>query len=91
MVKALNTVTADAMLRPREFTGGEPDMFIAGNDAGAKEEVRALARGLGWEGFADMGGLEGARAQEAMVLVWVALWRASRCRAGFRERGWSRR
>lgn len=76
VVKAFNTVTARVMVEPSMVPGAH-DLFVCGNDAGAKEAVRALARELGWESFADMGDLTGARAQEAMVLVWVALWRAS--------------
>lgn len=76
VVKAFNTVTARVMVEPSRVEGPH-DLFLCGDDPGAKEEVRALARGLGWESFADLGDLTGARAQEAMVLVWVALWRAS--------------
>ncbi|GBF04962.1 NADP oxidoreductase coenzyme F420-dependent [Deinococcus aerius] len=70
VVKALNTVTADAMLKPREFTGGEPDMFIAGNDAAAKGEVTQLLESVGW-GVVDLGDITMSRLIEPLALIWI--------------------
>jgi predicted dinucleotide-binding enzyme len=69
VVKAFNTVGNAFMFRP-EFPGGPPDMFICGNDAGAKAQVRALLADFGW-GVVDVGGIESSRYLEAMCLVWV--------------------
>jgi predicted dinucleotide-binding enzyme len=69
VVKAFNTVGHAHMFRP-EFPGGPPDMFICGNDAGAKQKVAAILKDFGW-GVADIGGIEGSRYLEAMCLAWV--------------------
>ncbi|WP_216317910.1 NADPH-dependent F420 reductase [Deinococcus aestuarii] len=70
VVKALNIVTADAMLNPRTFVGGEPDMFIAGNDAAAKGEVTRLLEGVGW-GVVDLGDITMSRYIEPLALIWI--------------------
>jgi predicted dinucleotide-binding enzyme len=69
VVKAFNTVGNAQMFRP-SFPGGRPDMFIAGNDAGAKKKVAALLDDFGW-GVVDVGGIESSRYLEAMCIVWV--------------------
>ncbi len=69
VVKAFNTVGNAHMFKP-SFPGGPPDMFICGNDAGAKQKVAALLEDFGW-GVVDVGGIESSRYLEAMCLVWV--------------------
>jgi 8-hydroxy-5-deazaflavin:NADPH oxidoreductase len=73
VVKAFNTVAAAVMVTPG-LVPGEHDLFVSGNDEGAKEVVREIARGFGWTRFADLGDIVGARAQEAVLPVWVRLW-----------------
>jgi 8-hydroxy-5-deazaflavin:NADPH oxidoreductase len=73
VVKAFNTVAAAVMVAPG-LIPGDHDLFISGNDPAAKETVKDIARGFGWESFADLGDLVGARAQEAVLPVWVRLW-----------------
>jgi hypothetical protein len=46
VVKVFNTVGHAHMFRP-SFPGGPPDMFICGDDEGAKRQVEALLRDLG--------------------------------------------
>jgi len=70
VVKALNIVSAAIMVEPTAV-GGNPDMFIAGNDAGAKAQVTALLQSFGWKNITDFGGLEAARFLEPLVLLWV--------------------
>lgn len=74
VVKALNTVNAQVMVEPSRVPGGT--LPIAGDDEGAKEQVRGLLRELGWpdDDVLDLGGLAQARATEAYVLYWVALF-----------------
>jgi predicted dinucleotide-binding enzyme len=72
VVKALNTVNANVMVAP-ERVGGESDVFIAGDDAGAKEKVTALLRDFGWKRVHDLGGIAAARGMEAYLLFWVAV------------------
>jgi 8-hydroxy-5-deazaflavin:NADPH oxidoreductase len=79
-VKAFNSVGHAAMVDPK-FKGGEPTMFICGNDEGAKEIVRSLLTQLGWE-TADMGKAEAARAIEPLCMLW--------CIPGFLRNDWVR-
>jgi 8-hydroxy-5-deazaflavin:NADPH oxidoreductase len=69
VVKGLNTVVAEVMVDP-SLTGGEPDMFIAGDSDQAKATVTALLAEFGWP-VIDMGGIESARWLEALSLAWV--------------------
>ncbi len=73
LVKAFNTVAAAVMVDPG-LISGDHDLFISGNDAEAKTLVADIARGFGWTGFADLGDIVGARAQEAVLPIWVRLW-----------------
>ena len=69
VVKGLNIVQADVMINP-SLTGGEPDMFIAGDDDEAKKIITDLLAEFGWP-VIDMGGIESARWLEALSLAWV--------------------
>jgi predicted dinucleotide-binding enzyme len=69
VVKALNTVFAAVMVEP-SLSGGDPDMFIAGNDPAAKQQVRTLLVAFGWS-VIDVGDIQNARWLEAMSLLWV--------------------
>ena len=69
VVKGLNTVAADVMINP-SLSGGEPDMFIAGNSKVAKQSVTILLEEFGWP-VIDLGGIESARWLEALSLAWV--------------------
>lgn len=73
VVKTLNTINANVMVDPARVPG-DHDVFVAGNDAGAKAEVTALLKELGWRCVLDLGGIESARVAEAHVLLWVKLW-----------------
>jgi len=68
-VKAFSSVGKGLMINPR-FKGGEPTMFICGNDAAAKETVRGILDQFGWE-TADMGKAESARAIEPLCMLWL--------------------
>jgi 8-hydroxy-5-deazaflavin:NADPH oxidoreductase len=70
VVKALNTVTALAMMNPTTFIGGEPDMFIAGNDSSAKETVSSFLRNVGW-GIVDLGDITQSRLIEPLAMIWI--------------------
>ena len=53
-------------------------IFVAGDDAGAKDEARTLLGELGWpaERVVDIGDLTAARAAEGYVMLWVRLMQA---------------
>jgi hypothetical protein len=63
------------MVAPQNVGGGEHDVFIAGEDAGAKAEVRALVLSMGWrpERVRDLGGIDAARSLEMYLSLWLRL------------------
>jgi predicted dinucleotide-binding enzyme len=69
VVKAFNTVTAPLMYQPK-LPGGPPTMFIAGNDAAAKQTVAGLLAQFGWEAV-DIGGIDGARLLEPLAMLYI--------------------
>lgn len=76
VVKAWNTMTAALMTNPTVLAGGDHSIPICGNDAGAKGEVTALLEGFGWRDVLDLGDLSNARAMEAYVMLWLAMFTA---------------
>jgi predicted dinucleotide-binding enzyme len=78
-VKVFSCVGNAFMVNPA-FPGGPPTMFICGNDAGAKAEVRTVLGQFGWD-TADMGTAEAARAIEPLCMLW--------CIPGFRQNSWA--
>jgi len=77
-VKAFSCVGNALMVDPN-LPGGPPTMFMCGNDADAKHEVRAILERFGWVAE-DLGGVEAARAIEPLCMLW--------CIPGFQGRGW---
>src|SRR3954451_632657 len=65
VVKALNTMNADVMVEP-ELVPGDHNLFIAGNDDGAKAQARELLASFGWpdQRILDLGGIDAARGME---------------------------
>lgn len=70
VVKAFNIVGHKYMVNP-QFPGGSPDMFICGNDAGAKNAVIEILKAFGWSSIMEIGGIEGARILEPLCILWV--------------------
>ena len=70
VVKALNIVTAHAMMNPREYVGGSPDMLIAGNDAAAKQTIASWLEEIGW-GIVDLGDITQSRLLEPLAMIWI--------------------
>jgi predicted dinucleotide-binding enzyme len=69
VVKAFNIVGNAHMVNP-QFPGGPPDMFICGNDKGAKNKVTEILKAFGWN-VIDIGGIEGSRELEPLCILWV--------------------
>ena len=67
LVKAFNSVGYALMYKPA--LPGTPTMFICGNNAEAKQKVRAILDTFGWE-TEDMGAAEAARAIEPLCILW---------------------
>lgn len=77
-VKAFNSIGNALMVNP-DFGGVKPTMFICGNEARAKSEVRKILDRFGFE-VEDMGGVEAARAIEPLCILW--------CIPGFLRNEW---
>ncbi len=78
VVKSLNTVNADVMVHP-EIVPGSHTMFLCGNDADAKDEVRAVLESFGWPAadLLDLGDIGAARGMEMYLPLWLRLWGAT--------------
>ena len=73
VVKALNTMRCTVMVNPA-MVPGDHDVFICGNDADAKEKVKALLEAdFGWTSFVDLGDITGARGMEMILPIWIRL------------------
>jgi predicted dinucleotide-binding enzyme len=59
------------MLDPGSVGDGDPSIFVAGDDAGARTEVKTLR--LGWRAVIELDGLQNARGLEMWVALWVRL------------------
>ncbi|WP_176220603.1 NADPH-dependent F420 reductase [Cohnella massiliensis] len=70
VVKTLNTVSDSRMVHP-SFRDGMPAMFVSGNDARAKNQVKSLLEDLGWRDMIDLGDIRQSRLQEALMLACV--------------------
>lgn len=77
VVKGLNTLNAYLMVAPR-ILPGEHNIFLSGNDAGAKYEVRGILRSFGWgdNEMIDLGDITNARGTEQLLPIWVRLYGA---------------
>jgi predicted dinucleotide-binding enzyme len=77
VVKGLNTLTAGLMVAPA-LLPERTNIFLSGNDATAKEEVRAVLRQFGWTDadMIDMGDITSARGTEQILPIWIRLWGA---------------
>src|SRR3954454_24233975 len=78
VVKALNTMNADVMVRP-DLVPGDHQLFIAGDDDGAKKDASDLLGSFGWpaDRIMDLGGLDAARGMEMYLPLWLRLFQAS--------------
>jgi hypothetical protein len=75
VVKTLNTLNAYLMTNPKLLP--EPtNLFLNGNDAGAKNEIKKLLISFGWgeNDIIDMGDISTARGTEQILPIWVRLW-----------------
>ncbi|HMJ00659.1 MAG TPA: NAD(P)-binding domain-containing protein [Gaiellaceae bacterium] len=74
VVKALNTVNAGVMVAPASIPG-EHDVFVCGNDDGAKAQVSQLLESFGWpaERIVDLGDITAARGTEMYLPLWLRL------------------
>jgi 8-hydroxy-5-deazaflavin:NADPH oxidoreductase len=76
VVKALNMMNATVMVDPQTVGGGDHDIFVCGNDAGAKGKVIRILREFGWLHITDLGDISAARGMEMYLPIWLRLWGA---------------
>ena len=73
IVKTLNTVAAPVMVNPA-IIPGDHDIFVCGNDTGAKAKATDILKNwFSWKSVVDLGDLTAARATEAWVPFWVRI------------------
>jgi predicted dinucleotide-binding enzyme len=63
------------MVDPLKISGLHT-MFMCGNDDAAKKTVRGLLEAFGWKDIIDLGEITNARATEAYMALWLALWKS---------------
>jgi 8-hydroxy-5-deazaflavin:NADPH oxidoreductase len=75
VVKALNTINCEIMVDPARVPG-DHDVFMCGNDDGAKATVRDLLASFGWlqASIVDLGDITAARGTEGYLPLWLRLW-----------------
>ncbi|MDT0323553.1 NADPH-dependent F420 reductase, partial [Streptomyces millisiae] len=75
VVKTLNTVFFEVMIEPGRVPGRH-NVFVAGEDADAKETVKGLLREFGWpeDVIIDLGGIRTARGTEMYMPLYFMLW-----------------
>jgi predicted dinucleotide-binding enzyme len=76
VVKTLNTVNCEVMVDPKK-SGGDPTMFISGNNAEAKEKVKSLLNQFGWNDIIDLGDITTARGAEMLLPIWLRIFMAT--------------
>lgn len=76
VVKTLNIVNCEVMVNPG-IKGGEPTMFLSGNDASAKGIVLDILKSFGWKDIIDLGDISTARGTEMMLPIWIRTWVAT--------------
>ncbi|MBW5486342.1 NADPH-dependent F420 reductase [Streptomyces bambusae] len=64
VVKACVTQEQETVVDPGSVGGGDHTMFVAGEDAEAKQQVIALLRSYGWEDVLDLGPIVCSRGME---------------------------
>ncbi len=75
VVKTLNTVNCEIMVRP-DLLSQPHTMFVAGDDTDAKALVKGVLAKFGWpeRDVLDLGGIDKAFAMEQYLPLWLALW-----------------
>ena len=73
VVKTLNTVNCNIMVKP-SLVPGSHDVFVSGNDAGAKAKATDILKNwFGWKTVIDLGDITTARGTEMMMAIWIRL------------------
>lgn len=76
VVKTLNIVNCEVMVDAKR-SGGDPTMFLCGNKADAKEEVKTILQQFSWSDIIDLGDITTARGTEMLLPIWLRTWFAT--------------
>lgn len=74
VVKSFNTMNCLIMVNPRSLSGSH-NIFLCGNDAGAKSKVRDLLKSFSWreEEILDLGDITASRGTEMVLPLWLRI------------------
>jgi hypothetical protein len=77
VVKTLNTMNCEVMVDPSRVPG-DHDVFVSGNDDGAKAQVKQLLASFGWsdDRIIDLGDITTSRGPEMYLPLWLELYGA---------------
>jgi predicted dinucleotide-binding enzyme len=75
VVKSLNTMSCFVMVEPARVPGHH-NVFMSGNDAGARTVVRDLLSSFGWKdsSIIDLGDIESAVGPEMYMSFWLSIF-----------------
>jgi predicted dinucleotide-binding enzyme len=75
VVKTFNTMNTNLMVDP-SLLKGDHNVFICGNDEGAKTKVKEMLGWFGWkpDNIIDLGDITGSRGVEMILPLWIRLW-----------------
>jgi len=79
VIKTLNTVNYNLMVDARKVNSADHNLFLCGNDVNAKTKAKHfLVDNFHWRAdrLVDLGGIESARAIEAIVPFWVLVYQS---------------
>jgi predicted dinucleotide-binding enzyme len=63
------------MVDPGKIGGGDHQLFVCGNDAGAKATVSEfLKTQFGWKNILDLGDISQSRGTETFLALWIRLY-----------------
>jgi len=79
VVKTLNTMWCGLMVNPALINGGDHNVFMSGNDADAKQEVKEILKSFGWmeNNILDLGDITSARGPEMYLPIWLRIYGAT--------------
>jgi hypothetical protein len=77
VVKTLNTLTAELMVRPAQLAGGQHSVFVGGNDPVAKSVVSDLLRSMGHTDVVDLGDITSSRGTEMYLPLWLRIMQST--------------
>lgn len=70
IVKTLNIVSCTIMVS-KQKPGGNPTMFVSGNNSKAKQEATNILREFYWDDIIDLGDITTSRGTEMILPLWV--------------------